>query len=46
MTGPQEGKPMELGSRRQLLFDPLFLAESKGVSLTVETPCPGARTGA
>ena len=38
MTGPQEGKPVELGSRRQLLFDPLFLAESEGVALTVETP--------
>ena len=30
--------PMELGSNRQLLFDPLFLAESSGVELRMNAP--------
>jgi len=31
-------EPIELGTNRQLLFDPLFLADSKGVELKMNAP--------
>ena len=34
--GSKDAKQMELGSRKQLLFDDLFLEESNGVSLIAE----------
>ena len=30
--------PMQLGSNRQLLFDPVFLADSRGVELRMNAP--------
>ena len=36
--GSKDAEPRELGSQKQLLFDRLFLEESKGVTLAVEKP--------
>ena len=33
-----EKPPIEIGTNRQLLFDPLFLADSKGVELKMNAP--------